>query len=195
MKKFIEELSIEELVKVFKANEKLRRMVQEDMEETEMHWIEEKLDYVKISLNEWSIDSYGNNYIHVDTSSYNKMCKFLEGLKSMSKEVPAFSEEKAEELISELENALEAYGEIPLDDSSYEKVEDKAIFVTKSVANALCNQFSSDLQYCQEYKNIEDYFIEFYADARLDEKGEYYIIEDDNDYKLYQNVSYTKTFS
>jgi hypothetical protein len=192
-KKFIEEMNNEELTQVFNANQKLQEQVLEDMIDSEMYWIGEKLDYVRDSLSDWSIGTGQRNYIKVN---HNYLKEFLEGLIEMDKSVPAFSEKKAEEVIGKFEQAHNLYYYADVDDYNYEELEDKAERAAQEAANELAEQFDRDLDHIYADENQLIYFLEFYADARMaDVEAEtYYIIEEEGTFKLYQDVSYTKSF-
>ncbi|QIW88608.1 hypothetical protein P59_239 [Bacillus phage P59] len=186
-KKFVEEMSQEELVKVFNANEKLQNEVLEDMIDSEMHWIGEKLDYVRDSLSDWSVGTCQRSYITV-----KKMNSFLQGLIEMDKSVPAFNDEKAAEVIGNLQKAFDAYyyAEVEEEDDLEELAEKAA----QEAADELAAQFDRDLNYLYSHDAQLSYFLEFYADARMDDPETYYIIEEEETYKLYQDVSYTKSY-
>lgn len=192
-RKYIEELTVEELTQVFNNNEKLQNQVLEDMIESEMHWISEKMDYIRKSLSDWSIGTGQRNYIIVKTRSMNE---FLEGLKQMGREVPAFSDTKAAEIIGKLEKAAEAYynADIDIDEDEYDLLEEGAEDALKEAADELADQFTRDLNGLYDHDTQLDYFLDFYSNARMEEEETYYIHSDSETYKLYQDVSYTKSY-
>jgi hypothetical protein len=190
-KKYIEEMSKEELTNVFNANSKLQNDVLEDMIDSEMHWIGEKLDYIRDSLSDWSIGTGQRNYIKVNT---DRLTDFLHGLSEMDKGVPAFNDEKAAEVIGNLEAAYNAYYYADAYAHNYEELEEAADRAAQKAADELARQFDRDLSYLYDTENQLDYFLEFYADARMDDEETYYVIVEEGTFKLYEDVSYTKSY-
>lgn len=190
-KKFIEEMNKEELTQVFNANEKLQEQVREDMTESEMYWIGDRLNYVREYLSDWSVGPDQRNYIKVNPNCINE---FLHGLTNMDNEVPAFSDKKAAEVIGNLQAAYDLYYYTDCNDHEHEELEEKAERAAQEAANELAKQFERDLDGVYDSENQLSYFLDFYADARMDEAETYYIIEEEGTFKLYKDVSYTQTF-
>lgn len=182
-KRYVEELSKEELVKVFKANARLQEAVYEDMVDSEMFWISEQLNYIKDSLHNWSIGVYNRNYISV-----KDIDGFIDGLIEMDKEVPLFEDTKQIFEVERMKNEL--YNKNCYDED-YEEAEKELKDAIEDLAQEVVKQFEKRLAGCLDRNNQLEYFLDFYYDARM-ESGSMYI--KDNSYELYEDVSYTKSY-
>ena len=184
-KRYVEKLSKKELVKVFDANAKLQEAVYKDMLESEMFWIGEQLDYIKDSLQNWSIGVYNHNYISV-----KDIDGFIDGLIDMDKSIPLFSNEGAKQ-IYEVERMRNEFYNKNCYDEDYEEAEEELEQAVKDLAEEVVKQFEERLSGCSDRNNLLEYFIDFYYDARM-ESGSMYI--QDDSYVLYEDVSYTKSY-
>ena len=91
--KNLNELTKEELIKVYKCNDKLQEAVLDEYMDTEMFWIGEMLDYLKHSLSSWSIGfSNRNQHLKIKSGYENR---FIEGLKKLQKDMCFFSDKNA----------------------------------------------------------------------------------------------------
>ena len=189
--KYVTELTKEELTTVFYRNMGLQADVLNDMLDSELFCIDEKLAYVKAYLSRWSISADRPCFIEVKTG-YKDMVGFLKGLTEMGANVPAFTETEGKLIVSQLSKAISAYIYAPMDADNYSKLERDAIQATKEAAEALANQFESDLEWCYDTEHKLEYFLEFYSQERLNEEA--YIIPEEGTYQLYEDVHYTKTY-
>lgn len=189
--KFVTELTKEELIKVFNRNSILQADVLDEMLDSELFWISEKMTYIQKYLSDWSVDANSPCFINVKTD-YIAMRDFLYGLIEMQKNIPAFSEDKAELIIERLEDALDAYAYAPMNADNYEELEQDAMQATAEAAKELAKQFEEDLKWCFDKKHQLEYFLDFYVDARLNEKA--YVIPEEGTYQLYEDVHYTKSY-
>jgi hypothetical protein len=178
-KKYIGDLTKEELVKVFETNEKLRNDVSDDMVESEHLYAEEQMDFVRGSARNWSIGPGGHNYIGVSNAD-----AFIVGLKEMDDSVPAFTDEEAKEIDAALK-LREEYREEEMYTDVYDQLEEQLEEEAQKLADKLAAKFQRRFQDCFNRENKLDYFLDFYADTRLD--ADCYIIE--GDYTLYQTVT------
>lgn len=185
-RRYVEELSKEELVKVFHANAGLRSEITDDMYESEMMWVNEKLEYIRSSARDWSIGAYGYNYITVNNSG-----DFVEGLVKMDKEVPLFGDEEAKQIYKVKELKDQVWEKDQCDDD-FDELEEEFEEAVKELAEAVAGQLKKDLEGCYNEEYMLDYFLDFYLDARI-EKGTLYI--EDDDYTLCEDISYTKRYN
>ncbi|AHJ87628.1 hypothetical protein Bp8pC_198 [Bacillus phage Bp8p-C] len=180
-KKLIEELTQDELKKVWENNPKLRQQVQEDAAEGEMYWVGDRLHYVKSYLSNWSIGGFSHVYMTIDDYQ-----GFLEGAEKLSKDMGLFTtEEEDRKALDSMKQAQEAYLNADTDeecDELYEKFEN----VCDSIAQLLANNMKDAVESCYTDENAFDYFLEFYVDNRLDDE---YYVEPENDYKLFKTVT------
>lgn len=184
-KRYVEELSKEELVKVFKANARLQEAVYEDMVDSEMFWISEQLNYIGDSLYNWSIGAYNHNYISV--KDYDG---FINGLIEMDKSIPLFSDEDAKK-IYEVERMRDEFYIKDCYDEDYEEAEEKLDEAVKALAEEVVRQFERRINDCSDNDNMLEYFFDFYLNSRIEPETMY--IQDDS-YELYEDVSYTKSY-
>ena len=182
-KRYVEELSKEELVKVFKANARLQKAVYADMVDSELFWIGEQLDYIKDSLQDWSIGVYNHNYISV-----KDIDGFIDGLIEMNKEVPLFEDTKQ---IFEVDRMINEFYIKDCYDEDYEEAEKELEKAIKDLTEKVVRHFEERLDWCLDRDNQLEYFLDFYYDARM-ESGAMYIKDDS--YELYEDVSYTKSY-
>lgn len=64
MKK-LSELSTKQLLSVIEANAKLQDKFYQLIEDSAMYWVDEKLDYIRDSLKDWSIGFYQCNFLKI----------------------------------------------------------------------------------------------------------------------------------
>lgn len=204
----IKEMNNEQLTEVLNANSKLEDRVLEDMLESEMFWIGEQLDYIRSSMKDWSIGPDSRSYIKVGDSE-----AFIEGLVEMDESVPLFSD-KDKVIIYTTKEKFEHYQlmtepyegdyedeEGELDEEAYNKAweqwdnaEEEIEELVQELADEVVHQMVKRLDYCYSSESRLDYFLEFYAQERLDEN--YYIDTTNtaNPYELFQDVAYTKSY-
>lgn len=136
-----ENITSEQLKKIYSTNSVIREKVEEDYQENTMFWIGEQLDYIEESLLNYNIGFYGNNFIRVK-SDY----EFLKGLWEMEKAIPALTEEQNEEL-EELINKLDE-----LEDEELESESEK-------FQEYLLKAWQKELN-CDYTEYLENYFID-----------------------------------
>lgn len=179
-KKYVNELTKDELTKVYHANKKLREDIKNDIIDTEMFYISEQLDYIRDSLSDWSIGIYDHNYITVDDN-----VKFIEGMEEMDKSIPVFSDKQMEQLSLAIKLKNEYINEDIYSDRYYE-LEEELERSAKNIANMLAETYTKTLNSLYKEENQIEYLFEFYADNRLNSKC--YIIEENEDFILYEDM-------
>lgn len=187
-KKYIKDLDNKELEKVYHANEALRSNIEDDMVETEMHHISEQLDYLRHSLSDWSIGAYNRNYISVSDAD-----KFIKALDDVEKSIPILIDEDTPKLKEALE-LRDEYRDTNVYTDEFDKLEEKLGEVANDMADLVVDRFTQALDGCSKEEYQIDYFIEFYSDARLDSDSCYIVVEDDN-YVLHEDISYTQSYN
>lgn len=198
-KRYVNELNKEELVKVFNTNEKLRQEIMDDASESELFWIDEKLDYVRSSMRDWSIGAYQYSYIKIgDTRA------FLEGLQTMDNEVPAFGDDKAKqiyeavELCRQMDEVADTLNEMDYDEEREDylnvegqlsELEEQFEAEVQRLADLLAKELQRDIEACYDEENALDYFLNFFADERM-ETGMWV----NENYELFKDVAYVKSY-
>lgn len=181
-KKYINELSREELIKVFDANEKLRHDIIGDMIETEMNYVSEQLDYVKDSLSDWEIGAYGHNYISIRNAD-----DFIKGLNEMDNSIPAFSDDESK-ILKDAVKLRYKYHNTNMYSDEFNELEEQVEAMANKLGSMLVKTYKRIFDGCYNRENQIDYFISFYSHARLDEHS-CYIVPERNDYVLFEDVT------
>lgn len=182
----ITEMNNEELAKVFHANEQLRQDVMDDMAESEMFWIGEQLDMIKANLTDWSIGQCNRNQHITVRNADDFIYDFANLQKSM-----APLRDADEYMVNEAVALVDRYRDTSMDTDEFDELEEQVEEAAKDLADMLCDVYTKTLdEYCLDDKNALDYFIEFYAEERLD--GTEYVTGDS--WELFEDVSYTKSY-
>lgn len=187
MKKYIKNLTEEELLKVYHANEKLRNEVLKDHIESVMDYVDECLIPLKNGLSNWSVGTIERPYLKVNDY---KLYHFMEGMKKAQSDYCLLPDDEAH-LIDELEKAIYDYQESKTYSDEYYELEKLALEKAQNIADKVAEIFKKNLDACFGRKELENYFIEFYSEVRLN--GTEYI--QDESYSLYEDISYTKSYN
>jgi len=150
-------------------------MVYNDMIENEMNFISEQLDHIRAGLRDYSIGAYNRNIIIVSDA-----LKFLDGLEELQKNYCTLPDDMSDEI----KRVLDARDRFRSIDMSYNNLYNLSVWLDQKAqyfADCITDYFSS----CLDPSRVDmiSYFIEFYADERMDES--YYI----NDGILYQTIT------
>ncbi|WNO29739.1 hypothetical protein [Bacillus phage SDFMU_Pbc] len=183
-KKLIEELTQDELKKVWENNPKLQEQVREDFMDSEMYWVTERLGYLKPYLSDWSVGAYNQSYINIDDYE-----GFVEGAERLANEMSLLQdEEEDKEAMNEMTSTRDAYelADEETDAEVLEELENTFHKTCDGVADNIAQLMEHALDCCYVDANALDYFLDFYVNNRMDE--DYYVIPENN-YKLYQSVT------
>ena len=181
----INELNTDELRKVFEVNRKLQEEVSEDMQESEMFWVDEILDVLSSGLSSWSI-GFCNRNQHVKASDNER--DFIEAVKDVQKAF-CFMPDSYNEKVGELDTLVERYYETDVYTDEFDELEEQVEDAIREMERDITDQFTKQLDGLLG-NHEEDHFIEFYAHERLNEDA--YVNED---YELFEDVSYTKSYA
>lgn len=158
MIKRISELNNDELRKVFQENEKLQNEVEEYLTESEMYYISENLDRFRKYLKDWSIGFYNQNYIQIKDGFESE---FIEGVFDARNDYGFLSDEEFEKWQSVDFYEYDEWNDIhELNESLFNEF----VEVVLNRFNEMTNISNYD---------IEDYFVEFYADAIMNDENFY----------------------
>ena len=181
----INELNTDELRKVFEVNRKLQEEVSEDMQESEMLRVDEILSVLSSGLSSWSI-GFCNRNQHV--TAVDDPRSFIESVEAVQRAF-CFMPDSYNEDVSELKATIDEWEDTDIDSDRFEELDEQIEEGIRSMGRDLANQFTKQLDgRLGSYE--EDYFIEFFADERLSPAA--YVNED---YELFEDVSFTKSYA
>ena len=163
--KYIHELTENEKRELIENNETLQNMVYDDMIENEMYFISEQLNYITPGLRDYSIGSYNYNYLTVGNS-----VKFLDGLEELQKNYCTLPDAMQHEIDRVLE-ARERFYLMSYNNKNYDDLDAWIDKKAQYFADCITDYFSACLDPTRD--DMINYFIEFYADERMDKS--YYI--------------------
>lgn len=181
------ELNQEELLKVFEVNSKLEEQVFNDMFDNAHFWNTEYLD-------SWN---GGIDYcIGYDRGTYFNCTDeelFLDGLKK-AQEMYGFLADKYNPVIEYAEKLLNRMDNLDYDskyyDNNYERLAERVTELINELEHECYKRFMDEYECCFDDENKKLYFIEFYADSRMDD-DDFYV---DDDYVLYEHIEYEKSY-
>lgn len=159
--KYIHELTENEKRALIENNSALANMVYDDMIENEMHFITEQLNYITPGLRDYSIGSYNYNYMTVGNS-----VKFLDGLEQLQKNYCTLPDDLQPE-INRVLAARERFYSMSYNNKNYDALDAWIDKKAQFFADCITDYFSLCLDPSRD--DMISYFIEFYADERMDE--------------------------
>lgn len=181
MKRYLEDLSRDELKSLFDSNEKLRVAIWESAIESVDFWINEKLQGFG-RMNDYSIGTYGANYIRVkDISS------FLEWVESCNNDFGDFY--GMENLI---ENACVLNDKLrywDLSDKNYCRVEKRLDEICDILADHFIDYCTREYDWYYKDENLFDFWLDQLWSGVGQWEG-YYIDSDRKENAVY--IDYTK---
>lgn len=182
MKK-ISELNNEELKKIFNSSEKLFQEVLNDYKEYTINvLVDDMLRCFNTYLNDYSIGFNNYNYIKVNEEHFYN---FLEGIKRAINDYE-FLDKEYKETINNLQEKINTLYLMNYDNKNYCKLEKYINDKMDYIINVCIEKFNELTSY--NTKDIEEYFIGFYAD----EMGDTYYIDDNG--RLFKHVEYEKEY-
>lgn len=159
--KYIHELTENEKRELIENNETLQNMVYDDMIENEMYFISEQLNYITPGLRDYSIGSYNYNYLTVGNS-----VKFLDGLETLRKNYCTLPDDMRDE-IKRVLDARDRFYLMSYNNKNYDRLNAWIGEKAQYFADCITDYFSKCLEPSRD--DIISYFIEFYADERMNE--------------------------
>ena len=159
--KYIHELTDNEKRELIENNNELQNMVYNDMIENEMYFISEQLDHIRAGLRDYSVGPYNRNIIIVSDA-----LKFLDGLEKLQQYYCTLPDN----MTTEINTVLLARDRFRSIDMSYNKLYNLSVWLDQKAqyfADCITDYFSRCLDPTRA--DMIEYFIEFYADERMDE--------------------------
>ena len=183
----INDLTNEELEQVWDANEKLREEVYETIYEDNMNAQIEEADYLLDTKNNkgYSVEDYYNSFYLKLKDGY----KFLIScnLKNIldARLITQQEFEDANNLIDTYENIDHAYND------NYEELEDQALQKIDELAKEVLKRVETHLH---KYEDVTEEDAKLYFIENTDLLEDCYIKENEG-YKLYRDIAYTKCYA
>ena len=183
MKNF-KDLNIEELKLVFENNSKLQDKVFDDMCDNAAFWCDEYLECWKRGSIDYCIGWDRGTYFKAKDRG-----GFLEGLKKAQK-IYGFLADEWNEKINYVEHLINRLNNLVYwDEVNEERLNNRIDELIEELENACYKCFMDEYEYCFDSKNQLDYFLNFYADERMD--NNFYV---DEEYTLFEHVEYEKRY-
>lgn len=158
MKKFIKEMTKEELKKLIAENEGIQNLVIEQILEGNAFYVGEILD--NLGLLDWSIDPYSYSYVKADKNI------FIGGLSTALKDYGLLYKER--ERLEKLTTAYEKLSTMEYDNKNYDSLED---FIDKEITE-FEDMVAKELQDISgsetDTENLSYEFIERASDGQFD---------------------------
>lgn len=180
MKNF-EQLTLEELNIVFNKNEKLQNIVLEAAQEDINFWISEYMNCFECGTIKYNI-GYPGNYIVIQDGR-----KFIEGLFKLQTNFCYLSEE-GEKALKYCDVLIDKYDNLSLSCDNSDMINSRIDEIMNDLKNEFLENLVNEYNYYNDFKNLSEYFKEFYSDTMNDN---YYV---DDDYILYQHIEYEKCY-
>lgn len=182
MKKFAD-LTVEELEKVFDANDQLREEVEDDYQESQMDYISDILESMKDGLSNWEV-GYGSRPI----IQYRDERELFEATLEACDSFGFLSEEYTKKVKYYL-GRCDVLDGMDYENRQFKGLEEYIERAGSRVAEEIVSTFEQILDYSDS--DIRDYFLDFYSNARMEESDGFYV---DDEYTLFQHVEYEKSF-
>lgn len=174
MKRYLDELNREELIKVLDNNDRLRGKLAEYTNESASLFLDDQLHYLKDSISIYSICPYTYSYLDI-----KKPDVFLDNMLTLESNMPVLSDKDTYLLTRAVDtlNKLETTDE-QLTDTFHEQVHE--------LRDKVLENMIKQLEYADSRDALLDYFLEVY----VYENGNKDYIEDDYTLKRDITISY-----
>lgn len=185
MRIYKNDMTVEQLERVYDTNEKLQEIVTDDyMEDMVMHTVGEYLEPLKHLLDDWSIGYGQHNVLYIRDD-----IRLPHAVRELQQDFGFLSDEDYQEVEKTIKE-IESYEDTDFesDDVMYSTLADLEQ-QSNHVRDMLMEQFDELLRYPTQ-EEMKDYFLEYYAECRLD--ADVYI--DNGTYTLYKEVAYTESY-
>ena len=182
MKKF-STLTVDELKKVYDANDVLQQNVVEDYEESQMDYVGDILDVLSKGLTNWEVGYGSCPWVRYD-SERDLFQAALDSCRDFG-----FLPDDVAEKVKYYLTRCDVLDEMEYENKHYGELESYIEHAAEDVAEEIVSAFKGLLDYSED--DILDYFLSFYSDERMNE-NEFYV---DGNYILYEHVEYEKCYS
>lgn len=152
-KRFLSELSVQELEEVLGKNKGLQELIRERTAESESLFIDDQLFYLKDGIGDYSIQPYGYSFISVTDT-----LEFLYGVKRLQRDMPILSDKDSHYFETALSNSKKLYSENGHTDENKNNFNNSIIDLRDKILSNMIEQ----LEYGDSYEGIKDYFFEMY---------------------------------
>lgn len=200
MKKYLTELTNEELKIVFTNNQVIQDNVYENIYETESQYVGEILEIINDGnvFSNYSIDGdYGRSFINVNSKKYyeffNNLIDAIRSYNFLSTNLTTYKdvEELHQDLLNKAKKGMDyaiARDDVTYEGEVYDELNEKLEALIDEVVAVLINSFENILK----IPNEEDAVEKFITSVReLEYYDEVYILEDSKSYIAYEDITRT----
>lgn len=181
------EMNNDVLTQVFNANSELQHEVLNDMIETEMNYVGDQLDYFRESLKDYSVGTSSHIYLDVKEE---KERNFIHGVMNLQNDYCFLPDD--DEFIAQVAEKIEQYENVESYSDEYYSLQNEVEQLTKQLTEKIAQQFKENLHGCYDRDAQLSYFLDFYRHERLNQDA--YIIVENDDFILHEDISYTKKY-
>lgn len=180
MKKSLNELSQNELEKVFSTNEHLQEDVYSAYFEHKMFWVREQMKKIENSLSDYSIGGI-DSFLAIKP---DKELEFMNGILKLQNDYNVFSELEIKR-VEKVYDIVQKYFDCDMDREEFDFLQLDARDGINMVATMLCNYWDDSLEY--NHVRLKEFFLEYYIEERMCD-GTFFV--DTETYELFEEVHY-----
>ena len=186
--KYLNELNLEELRKVYENNNGLQEKVFDDMFDNAAFWCSEYLDCWKRGGIDYCIGWDRGTYFKATNNEY-----FLDGLKK-AQENYCFLSDSYNSTIKYVENLISRMENLDYNTTNYdincERLETRIEELIEELETACYKRFILEYEDCFNDEYQLDYFLSFYSSERMND--DFYI---NDNYELFEHVEFERSFA
>ena len=179
--KYLENLNMEELKKVYEVNSKVQNSVYNHYYETIIFWLNDYLEVFKNCVDfEINLCRYRNYF----TIKNNKVMDFMEALKIAQRNY-CFLEDRYNEDIEVLEKLMDLEDSYDLD-NRFDNLRDIIEKLLTELQDACLKRLELELEPLENESDLLTYFLEFWVEDKICNSPQKFYI--DEDFVLYEKV-------
>lgn len=178
--KYLNELTTDELKKVYENNKSIRGIASELYADCIWDYVTEYVSYFNTNDVDICFDRYNYPVIHVNIAA-----GFMKGLKNIAKDFALFNNEE-EKKITEFEILLNSLADYDYDSDEYTDCETKIELVKRELVDILTKILRNEIDCIYNDDDVLDYFLFDYANIFAEDYNDVYV---DDDYIAYKTIT------